>query len=72
MYPAQNHQLLFVAVVKQFLLVERLARVACAGLLGNKESCDEECIGFEDAAQYATGFEVETRVRRGGGKELLA
>lgn len=62
MYPAQHHQLLFVAVVKQFLFVERLTSVACAGLLGNKEARDEESVGFEDAAQHATGLEVETRV----------
>lgn len=65
MDPSNNQQLLFIAVVEKFLLVQRLARVARARLLRHDEARDEHGVGLQDAAEHAAGFEVEARV--GGG-----
>lgn len=54
--PADDEQFLFVAVVEELLLVERLARVARAGLFRDDEARDEESVVFEDPAEHAAGF----------------
>ena len=51
--PADDQQLFFVAVVEKLLLVERLARVARAGLFRDDEARDEEGVVLEDPAEHA-------------------
>lgn len=70
--PPQHHQLLLVAIVKQFLLIQRFTRVARTGLLRHNQPRDEEGVGFEDAAEHAASFEIETRVAGGHREELLS
>jgi hypothetical protein len=40
--PAEDHQLLFVAVIEQLLFVQCLTSVARASLLGDDEPCNEK------------------------------
>jgi hypothetical protein len=46
MDPPQHHQLLFITVVKQLFLVQRLARVARARLFRDDQSRDEQSVGL--------------------------
>ena len=72
MYPAQHHQLLTIAVVKQHALVRHLARVARALLVRDDEPADEERVGDERPAQHAARLEVALRVRERDFEELAA
>ena len=67
--PAQHHQFLAITVVEEITLVRHLAGIARAGLRGDNQTRDKQSIGFEDAAEDAAGFEVETRVLDGGLEE---
>lgn len=54
--PADDEQFLFIAVVEELLLVERLARVARACLFGDDQSRDEEGVVLEDSTEHAACF----------------
>lgn len=61
-YPANDQQLLLVAVVEELLFVERLTRIARACLLWHDETRDEERIRLENAAEHAACLKIQTRV----------
>lgn len=56
--PAQDHQILTVAVVEQRALVHRFACVGSTFLVGDHELGDEQRVPDECAAEYAARFEV--------------
>jgi hypothetical protein len=71
-YPANHKQFFFITVVEKLLLVQRLARIGRGGLLRHNEPRDEHGVGFQDAAEHATGLKVQARVGGCDGEELLA
>jgi len=63
-YPAEDHELLGIAIIEEVAFVGHLARVACARLRGYDQSCYEQGVGFQDAAKYAASFKITCCVGR--------
>ena len=64
MDPAQDHQLLPIAVIEQRALVHHLARVARALLLRDHQLADEQRVRDQRPAQEPARLEVARRVGR--------
>ena len=62
MDPAQNHQILAIHVIEQRRLVEHLARIRRALLLGDDQLRHEERVRDQRAAQDPARFDVRARV----------
>ena len=64
MDPAQHHQLLAIAVIKQRALIDHLARIARGLLLGEHQLADKQRVRDQRAAQEPARLEVARSVRR--------
>ena len=61
-YPSKYHQVFPIHKVEQLALVDRLTCIRGAFLIWDDKLGDEESIGDERAAQYATRFEIRTGI----------
>ena len=71
-YPAQDHEIFGVAIIKDVGFVDHFTCVRGRLLFGYYKSGYEKCVRDKGAAQDAAGFEITSCIMRGDGQETLA